>query len=133
VRPTTGFLAWDGNGDGRITSGRELFGSVTRWLFFPNGYRALNLLDDDRDGFLTGRELTGLSVWFDRDGDGQSDGGEVVSVGHLGITAIATRPTGCDGQSPMHGAGIRLRDGRTVPSYDWIAPPADAVPGTALP
>ena len=37
VRPTTGFLVWDGNGDGRITSGREMFGSVTWWMFFPNG------------------------------------------------------------------------------------------------
>ena len=122
VKPTTGFLAWDGNGDGRITSGRELFGSVTRWLFFSNGYRALDVLDDSRDGFLTAGELDGLSVWFDRNGNGQSDGGEVVSVASLGITAIATGPAGWDGRSPMHSEGIRLHDGRTVPTYDWIAP-----------
>ena len=73
------------------------------------------------------------AVWFDRDSNGLSDGSEVVSAGRLGITAIATRPSGRDGQSPMHRAGIRLRDGRTVPSYDWIAPPVDAVLGTTLP
>ena len=122
VKPTTGFLAWDGNGDGRITSGRELFGSVTWWLLFPNGYRALDMLDDNRDGALAGAELKGLSVWFDRNSNGTSDAGEVVSTDSLGIAAISTRPTGYDGKSPMHTAGICFKDGRTLPSYDWIAP-----------
>jgi len=126
VKPTTGFLAWDSDRDGRITSGRELFGSVTWWLFFPNGYRALDVLDDNRDGALTGAELKGLSVWFDRNSNGTSDAGEVVSTDSLGIAAISTRPTGTDGKSPMHAAGIRLKDGRTFPTYDWITPPTNA-------
>jgi hypothetical protein len=124
VKPTTGFLVWDSNGDGRITSGRELFGSVTWWLFFQNGYRAMDLLDDNRDGFLTDGELDGLSVWFDRNSNGRSDDGEVVSIESLGIAAIATRPNGCDGKSPMHTSGLRLKNGRTLPTYDWIAPSA---------
>lgn len=124
IKPTTGLLAWDADRDGRIASGRELFGSVTWWLFFSNGYRALDVLDDNRDGFLTAGELKGICVWFDRDGDGQSGAGEVVPVESLGVAAIATRPTGRDGQSPMHDAGIRFKDGRTVPTYDWIAPSA---------
>ncbi len=122
IKPTTGLLAWDADRDGRITSGRELFGSVTWWLFFSNGYRAMDMLDDNRDGSLTAGELKGLRVWFDRDSDGQSDDGEVVSVESLGIAGIATRPTGRDGQSPMHSAGIQFKDHRTVPTYDWIAP-----------
>jgi hypothetical protein len=124
LKPTTGLLVWDADGEGRITSGRELFGSVTWWLFFSNGYRALDMLDDNRDGSLAGGELRGISVWFDRDCDGESDSGEVVSLESLGIVAIGTRPTGRDGKMPMDSAGIRLRDGRTLPSYDWIAPPA---------
>ena len=127
IKPTTGLLVWDGDKDGQITSGRELFGSVTWWLFFSNGYRALDMLDDNRDGSLTAGELRGIAVWFDRDCDGTSDRGEVVSVESLGITAIGTKPTGLDGQMPMHKTGIRLRDGRTLPSYDWIAPPAARV------
>ena len=124
VKPTTGLLAWDADRDGRITSGRELFGSVTWWLFFANGYRAMDMLDDNRDGLLTAGELRGICVWFDRDGDGQSDDGEVVPVESLDVAAISTRPTGHDGQSPMHNAGIRFKDGHTVPTYDWIAPSA---------
>jgi len=122
IKPTTGLLAWDADRDGRITSGRELFGSVTWWLFFSNGYRAMDMLDDNRDGSLMAGEMKGLCVWFDRDSDGQSDAGEVVSVESLGIVGIATRPTGFEGRSPMHNAGIRFKDGHTVPTYDWIVP-----------
>jgi len=39
IKPTTGLLVWDADRDDRITSGRELFGSVTWWLFFANGYQ----------------------------------------------------------------------------------------------
>jgi hypothetical protein len=126
VRPTTGFLVWDSDGDGRITSGRELFGSVTWWLFFPNGYRAMDVLDDDRNCFLTDGEFDGISAWFDRNSNGRSDVGEIVSIESLGITAIATRPNGFNGKSPMHTSGLRLKNGGTLPTYDWIAPSAQS-------
>lgn len=122
VKPTTGFLVWDGNGDGRITSGREMFGSVTWWLFFPNGYRAMDALDDDRDGWLSPGEWDGISVWFDRNTNGVTDAQELVRLDSLGIAAIATRPDGCDGCSPMCARGLKLTNGRNLPTYDWIAP-----------
>jgi hypothetical protein len=71
---------------------------------------------------LEAGELKGVSVWFDRDSNGASDAGEVVSVESLGITALATRATGYDGPSPMCVSGLKLQDGRTLPTYDWIAP-----------
>jgi len=129
VKPTTGLLVWDPGRKGRITSGRQMFGSVTWWMFFRNGYQAMDVLDDDRDGWLDSAELDGLSVWFDRDGNGHSDPGEVVPVADLGIVGIATRPDGSDGISPMCAAGLKLRSGRTVPTYDWIAPTAAPDPG----
>lgn len=122
LKPTTGLLVWDADRDGQITSGRELFGSVTWWLFFPDGYRALDVLDNNRDGYLSGAELDGIGVWFDRNTNGQSDEGEVTPVSDAGIAGIGVRPTGRDGRALAHRAGIRLKDGRTVPSYDWIAP-----------
>ncbi len=133
VKPTTGFLVWDSDGDGRIRSGRELFGSVTWWLFFSNGYRALDMLDDDRDGYLTDGEFDGISVWFDRNSDGRSDVGEIVSVESLGITSIATRPNSYNGKSPMNTSGFRLKNGRTLPTYDWIAPSVQLRQETLLP
>jgi len=133
VKPATGFLVWDSDDDGRITSGRELFGSVTWWLFFPNGYRAMDILDDNRDGYLTDGEFKGISVWFDRNSDGRSDDGEIVSVENLGISAIATRPNGCDGESPMNTSGLRLKNGLTLPTYDWIAPSVQSRQETSLP
>lgn len=133
VKPATGFLVWDGDGDGHITNGRELFGSVTWWLFFPNGYRAMDILDDNRDGFLSHGELDGISVWFDRNSNGCSDTGEIVPVIDLGITRIATRPNGFDGKSPMHTSGLQLKDGRTLPTYDWIAPSVSSSKETLAP
>jgi hypothetical protein len=121
VKPTTGFLVWDSNGDGHIASGRELFGSVTWWLFFSNGYRAMDMLDDDRDGFLTDGEFDGISVWFDRNSNGRSDSGEIVSVKSLGIDAIATRSDSHDGKSLMNTSGLKLKNGQIRPTYDWIA------------
>ncbi|HPC96891.1 MAG TPA: hypothetical protein PLU87_18245 [Sedimentisphaerales bacterium] len=124
VKSTTGFLVWDCGRTGRVTSGRQMFGSATWWMLFKNGYRAMDALDDNRNGRLDLGEMEGLSVWFDRNSDGLSDSGEVIPVCRLGISAIATRPDGLDGISPMCAAGLTLEDGRVLPTYDWIAPPA---------
>jgi len=124
VKPTTGILVWDPGHTGRITSGRQLFGSVTWWIFWDNGYRALDALDDDRDGRLTGEELKGLGVWFDRNGNGVSDPGEVTPIEQVGITSLSVRPTGAVGESPACSHGLVLQGGRILPTYDWVAEPA---------
>lgn len=121
VKPTTGILAWDPGQTGKITSGRQLFGSVTWWLFFADGYHALDALDDNRDGRLNGSELNGISVWFDRNSNGRADKGEVTPAEECGVTAIATKACGRNGDSLMNPAGVTLRNGSTVPSYDWVA------------
>lgn len=124
VKPTTGILVWDPQRKGQITSGRQLFGSVTWWLFFADGYRALDALDDGRDGELTGDELAGISAWFDRNSNGRTDEGEVVTLEELGVASVATRPTRKDGDYLMNGKGLTFHDGRTVPTYDWVVSPA---------
>ena len=125
VKPGTAILVWDPKGTGRIESGRQLFGSVTWWIFWRDGYAALDALDDNRDGQLRGDELKGLAVWFDRNGNGVSDPGEVMSVESLGVASISARWTGRDGWSPMNRLGIRMNDGREVASWDWVVGPAD--------
>ena len=123
VKPTTGILVWDPQGEGRITSGRQLFGSVTWWLFFADGYRALDALDDNRDRSLTGAELIGIAVWNDRNSNGKSDPGEVTDITQTPIAAIATRPSGKVGRVMFNRSGIKLNDGRALASYDWVVSP----------
>lgn len=63
-------------------------------LFFENGYHALATLDDDGDGELAGRELRGLALWQDRNGDGVSDDGEVKPVGAYGVVSLSCEFSG---------------------------------------
>lgn len=119
LQPSTGILVWDPQKTGKITSGTQLFGTATWWMLFPDAYAALDALDDNRDGWLTGKELNGLAVWFDRNQNGISDPGEVVPLAQTPIAAIATKATGKTGLSPQNPHGLRLRDGRPLPTYDW--------------
>ncbi len=123
IKPSTGLLVWDPLNKGEITSGRQLFGTATWWLLFPSGYAALDALDDDRDGSLSGSELRGIGVWFDKNANGRSDSGEVQPVTDFGVQSVRTKPTGSDHGMPMNAQGIVLKDGTTVPTYDWIVAP----------
>jgi len=124
LAPDAGWLVWDPEQRGEITSGLQLFGSASAWLFFADGYRVLDALDDDRDGELRNQELTGIAVWFDRDTDGVSDPGEVMPVEELGLVALATEATERIGPSLGNQAGAELADGRRLPTYDWVLSPA---------
>jgi hypothetical protein len=123
LRPDTGMLVWDPENTGRITSGHQLFGSVSFNMFWIDGYRALDVLDDDRDGMLREDELAGLAVWFDRNQDGASQPGEVIAVRDAGIASLSVRATGLVGSSPMNSSGLRTIDGRVLPTYDWVTEP----------
>jgi hypothetical protein len=121
VSPETAILCWDPAGTGKITSGKQLFGSVTWWMFWRDGYAAMAALDDNHDGWLTRRELSGLALWFDRNQNGVSDPGEVTPIAQTPVTGLATTATSEESGSPHHAAGLRLRDGSTLPTWDWIA------------
>lgn len=122
VRPETGILVWDPERSGKITSGRQLFGSATWWMFFEDGYQAMDALDDNRDGRLAGGELPGLAIWRDRNSNGVSDPGEVTPVEEIGLEWLVTRP-----DKPTNGVlqarrGASIR-GNTLPTFDWIVAP----------
>jgi hypothetical protein len=122
-RESASFLVWDPECAGSITSGRQLFGSATWWMFFEDGYSALDALDEDGDGWLSGSELESLSLWRDSNRNGVSDAGEVLTLAERGVTALATRADNIDGISPMRTSGVVLADGTTRPTFDWIASP----------
>jgi hypothetical protein len=125
LHPGTALLVWDPAGTGRITSGRQLFGNVTWWVFWGHGYEPLALLDDDGDGWITGGELAGLAIWRDHNSDGHSDPGEVIPVVRAGIAGLAAHPDGCYGEIPWNPRGLATTDGRLLPTYDWTPSPLD--------
>ncbi len=88
-----GLLVRDLNGNGRIDSGRELFGNET---LLPdgqkasNGFVALQALDENSDGKLDSQDSAwaSLQVWRDLDGDGFSVPSEIFSLADVGIQSI---------------------------------------------
>jgi len=86
-------LALDLNGDGKITSGRELFGEATGgWA--PDGFTALARHDENGDGVISAADsvFARLVAWLD-DGDGQSQGHELVPLADVGVRSISLRAT----------------------------------------
>jgi hypothetical protein len=127
ITPDAAWLVHDPGSSGKITSALQLFGSVTFWMFWETGYEALAALDDNHDGQLTGRELDGLALWRDANGNGISEPGEVKPLSAYGIAAVSCR---CerDGGHPDRIAysrsGVTFRDGRTRPTFDLVLHPA---------
>jgi hypothetical protein len=126
VKPDLGFLVWDPGESGKIESARQMFGGYTFQIFWRTGYDALRALDDNDDGMLSGSELDGISVWFDRNGDGVSQPDEVVPLRRLGIVSIPVSANEYDGIHPTNPRGITMADGRTLRTWDWIVEPHGA-------
>jgi hypothetical protein len=122
VTAKAGWLVYDPRGTGQVTSGLQLFGGVTFWMFWDDGYQALAALDDDGDGVLKGKELAGLAIWHDANGDGKCDRGEVRPLAEHGIVALSCRadrgaPAGC---AAWARAGVTFKGGKTRPTFDVV-------------
>ena len=116
------WLVYDATGRGEIRSALQLFGNVTFWLFWENGYQALQTLDDDDDGELSGPELRDLALWHDRNSNGISEPGEVRTLSRHGIVALSWKHTPLEDRrfAAFSACGARMADGRTRPTYDVI-------------
>jgi len=128
ITPKAAWLVFDHDGSGRITSGLQMFGNVTFWIFWRDGYAALPALDDDGDGTLTGSELRGLSLWRDLNGNGISEPGEVRPVTEWGVVAIQCGSETHSSGIPFHPHGVVMSDGSTRATFDWIAPSPSGQP-----
>jgi tetratricopeptide (TPR) repeat protein len=123
ITPDAGWLVYDHRGRRQIDSALQMFGSVSFWLFWENGYRALRALDDDGDRRLAGAELTGLAIWRDRNSNGRSEPGEVQPLVAWDIVSLS-----CDYEiDPTHPdeiafspAGVTFRDGSSRPTFDIV-------------
>jgi len=122
IQEDAGWLVYDADGKGEITSALQWFGNVTFWLFWSNGYEALAALDDNADGELRGQELRHLAIWHDKNQDGISQPGEVRSLASHGIAALSTAFERGDGVSveALSKRGVIFGDGTTRASYDVI-------------
>lgn len=123
IRPNAAWLVFDRRGTRSITSGLQLFGSVTFWLFWDNGYDALRALDDDGDGRIAGGELAGLALWHDRNVNGRSEPGEVRPVAEWGIVSLSCAYEH-DARHPdeiaFSARGVTFRDGTLRATFDLI-------------
>jgi tetratricopeptide (TPR) repeat protein len=124
LTPNAAWLVYDPRGTGKVTSGREMFGNVTFWLFWQNGYEPLAALDDNRDGTLRENELKGLALWHDANSNGVADGGEVKPLSAWNIVGLGCRATTSNDPNvaAWSANGVLFRDGTTRPSFDVIVP-----------
>ncbi|MCB1876063.1 MAG: hypothetical protein KDH88_08820 [Chromatiales bacterium] len=81
LKPGSGFLALDRNGDGQINDGSELFGPT-----LGNGFTELARYDEDGNQFIDENDsiFDKLRIWT-RDGQGNE---QLVGLGQKGIGAI---------------------------------------------
>ena len=131
VGKATGLLAIDLNGDGKITSGRELFGEFSHRLDgtkkkFDNGFIALSQYDLNNKGYIDATDpvFDKLLVWFDVNHNGISDSGELKKVSELGIEKIdlhyeiLNKPLKIAGNLIPLKAKVTMKDGRQKNIYD---------------
>ncbi len=110
-------MEWVGPQDGLLVAPKA-DGSVDMSCLFgtaggyESGYEKLSLFDTNKDGFVKGSELNGLSVWQDANTNGIAEAGEVKTVGELGITSI-TLTNSTDFISSFE------RNGQTYKMWDW--------------
>ena len=122
ITTNAAWLVYDKQGVGQITSGLQMMGNVTFWIFWENGYQPLAALDDNGDGVISGNELKGFALWQDQNANGISETGEVRPVGEFGIRSISTKHEVHESGIPWSPQGVTLKDGTILPSYDWIVP-----------
>ncbi len=117
------WLVYDKKNNGQITSGLQLFGNVTFWCFWTNGYAALSSLDRNGDQKLSGRELEHLALWRDINQNGVSDPGEVKKLSHYEIVEINCRFTVDQkhrDKIAFSATGVKFKNGETRATYDIV-------------
>lgn len=88
------FVALDLDQNGKITSGRELFGDGTMLgdtgRRATNGFEALAQHDKNHDGMIDQADpiFAQLKLWHDKNGNGNTDPGELMSVAESGIKSF---------------------------------------------
>jgi hypothetical protein len=123
ITPKAGWLVSDIRNERKAHSALQLFGNVTWWPFWNNGYEPLRALDDDGDGRVAGRELDGLAIWRDANTNGVSELGEVRPVSDWKIVALSyafVYDAADQDEIAVAPRGVTFKDGLTRATYDLI-------------
>lgn len=116
-----GFLAVDGNGNGRIDSIAELFGGLGK----GDGFAKLAGFDSNGDGLVDARDanFAALKVWQDANGNHQTDAGELLSLNEAGVASLKVAHVDvpfvdANGNLHLERSSATLADGSTVDMTD---------------
>jgi hypothetical protein len=120
------FVALDRDGDGYITSGRELFGNITDQPVSeePNGFAALALFDENKDGWINANDVniwSKLLLWVDLNHDGISQRLELKPVKGSKVEGIGLDHK-ISKRSDRHGNNFRFKaplEGQGLPPSVW--------------
>lgn len=84
------FLVIDKNGNDSVDDGGELFGPDEK---FVNGFEALAALDSNKDGVIDKRDkdFSRLRLWFDANGNGKTEKGELVPLAKKDIVSVSLK------------------------------------------
>ncbi len=90
VGPDDGLLVIDGDGNGIIDDGSEVFSEVFEGGAYASSLDALRSLDSNGDGVIDAKDTRfgEIKVWQDADSDGQTDGGELKTLSEHGIISL---------------------------------------------
>ncbi|MFM6929283.1 MAG: EF-hand domain-containing protein [Bdellovibrio sp.] len=107
------FIAYDENGDGKITTAKELFGNSAG---VNNGFEALRRFDSNSDGVIDekDKEFKKLLLWTDKDGDGVSKVSELMPL-YKKIKSISLKYDG----STTYAVGERA-EARQMSTFKYI-------------
>jgi hypothetical protein len=123
ISPKAGWLVYLPDKSRGVTSALQLFGNATFWLFWDNGYDAMQVLDNDADGELKGSELDGLALWRDVNRNGISEPGEMRPLAAWGIVSLSWQHVSNSSRFDYAASaprGVTFRDGHTRPTFDVI-------------
>jgi len=143
-----GFLALDRNGNGKIDNGSELFGNLTPQPAPPsgqtaNGYLALAVYDQpanggNGDGWIDDKDAiySKLLIWVDKNHNGVSDPGELLTLKQAGILRIslsyASSPwTDAFGNKFRYRSVMTTTAAPVLPVYDVLLQGAAPAPATS--
>ena len=109
-------MEWVGPNDGLLVAPKADGSIDATCLFgtnggFDNGFEKLSLYDKNSDKKITGEELSGLSVWQDKDQNGAADQSELITCKDAGITSINVRQANY--------MSTFVRNGKTYKMWDW--------------